>query len=90
MYLSTKTTGPFLFKKKREHDIFIKNHIFIRPYKKMDINMLYSELDKTDWNKLKNPNIDQYWDNLKNKLIEICMSFEKNQNQKKSSKLVWK
>ena len=63
---------PVFISKRREHDIFIKNHIFIRPYKKMDLNMLYSELDNTDWNKLKNKNIDQYWDNLKNKLIEIC------------------
>ena len=58
--------------KQRQHDNSETEKIFIRPYKKMNLDNLYNTLNNYDWESLKDSDIDIYWGNIKKSIITIC------------------
>ena len=58
--------------KKRVHDNKEHCHINVRNMKNLDLDHLSFLLNSFNWDSIKHTDIDIYWLNLKNKLIEIC------------------
>ena len=63
---------PVFLTKQRQHDSKECEYIFVRPYKKLNLDLLYSRIDAINWSSLKSNDIDTYWINIKNQLIKIC------------------
>ena len=57
---------------KREHDQIVNNKVFIRPTNSIDICKLREKLLFTDWEKIKDNDINKYWYNLKSFLTDTA------------------
>ena len=65
---------PVMISKRRSHDEKTTEKIQVRNMKLLDEEKLNDIVLKTNWNVLRNNDINIYWLNLKSKLVEICDS----------------
>ena len=57
---------PVFCIKRRSHDSRDNDFAYIRPFKDINTDVLYEELDNVNWESLKNDDINVYWRNIKN------------------------
>ena len=63
---------PVYLAKRRQHDEIRSEKVKVRNMKLFDPKKLDEILEKIEWNKLKHNDLNIYWHNLKQKLIQIC------------------